>query len=410
MKGKAMKFDRGRLQSAYHELRPAYDRALEQLCASVWDLFERHDISPTIKYRVKRFGSYYERIKGNVREERGRRGAITDMLGIRIICPFMEDVDRVEQMLASHFNVVETERKSAGHTFREFGYDSVHLLISVTKDLLPRALPGTKQVCEIQLRTTLQDAWAEVEHELVYKSDIDLPNLSIRRKLASLNASLTLSDLIFQEIRDYQKNLRLKALKRRESFENPLEFSANVTISGRPPPDPLEMPPKPTVALPPLGGTRLERAMLEALSAHSNGEYAEAIRTYGAILRMKLDHSLRSLVYNHRGMAHFSLSEYQKSIKDFSRAIEFDPDNVRAYCNRGLVYRVTGKLDRSLADYDTAIQVAPTDVDGWWGRAQTSFELKLFTRAIEDCRRVLALSAGHAQASALLKAIHRSIF
>ncbi len=65
-----------------------------------------------------------------------------------------------------------------------------------------------KRVCEIQLRTILQDAWAEVEHELVYKSDISLPNQSIRRKLASLNATLTLSDLIFQEIRDYQKEIR----------------------------------------------------------------------------------------------------------------------------------------------------------------------------------------------------------
>ena len=54
----------------------------------------------------------------------------------------------------------------------------------------------------------MQDAWAEVEHELVYKSDITLPNQSIRRKLASLNATLTLSDLIFQEIRDYQKEIR----------------------------------------------------------------------------------------------------------------------------------------------------------------------------------------------------------
>jgi putative GTP pyrophosphokinase len=38
----------------------------------------------------------------------------------------------------------------------------------------------------VQLRTILQDAWAEVEHELIYKSDIKLPNASIRRKLAAL--------------------------------------------------------------------------------------------------------------------------------------------------------------------------------------------------------------------------------
>ena len=73
-------------------------------------------------------------------------------------------------------------------------------------------------VCEIQIRTILQDAWAEVEHELVYKSEFSPFDLPLRRKLASTNASLSLADIIFQEIRDYQTKLQREVDERRASF------------------------------------------------------------------------------------------------------------------------------------------------------------------------------------------------
>ena len=55
------------------------------------------------------------------------------------------------------------------------------------------------------LRTILQDAWAEVEHELIYKTSIDKVENTLRRKMIAINATLSLADLTFQEIRDYQK-------------------------------------------------------------------------------------------------------------------------------------------------------------------------------------------------------------
>ena len=65
-----------------------------------------------------------------------------------------------------------------------------------------------RHVVEVQVRTILQDAWAEVEHELIYKSHFRFPNSdSIRKKLAAVNASLSLADMIFQEIRDAQKEM-----------------------------------------------------------------------------------------------------------------------------------------------------------------------------------------------------------
>ena len=308
------KISRADLKSLYDDLRPGYEKAINRIYALVRDLLEAQNYSPTIKYRVKRFETYYDKLSHNIQRDEGNVTPITDLIGLRIISPFMEDVDRIEGLLTDRFEVVEVVRKGTEHSFREFGYDSVHLVINLDEGSLKETLPGSAAVCEIQLRTILQDAWAEVEHELIYKSDIAMPNLSIRRKLASLNASLALSDLIFQEIRDYQKGLRFKGQKRRKSIEGSMDYTELVKISHQPSYSanadnlpPVDLPP-------PLGGTHLERLMLKALSDHSNNDFEEAIKCYNSILRIKLDDKLTSLVYNHRGMARFSLTDYRKAI------------------------------------------------------------------------------------------------
>ncbi|MFS6554050.1 hypothetical protein VPJ68_00820, partial [Parabacteroides distasonis] len=98
--------------------------------------------------------------------------------------------------------------------------------------------------------TILQDAWAEVEHELIYKTEFTPFDAPLRRKLASVNASLSLADTIFQEIRDYQKNFQRQVDRRRASFysqadvitdnENGLSFSEKGDLPkeeiGRPSP------------------------------------------------------------------------------------------------------------------------------------------------------------------------------
>lgn len=121
---------------------------------------------------------------------------------------FLEDIEQVESLIRQHFHVIEIEHKSAGKPVNEFSYQSIHLTIELPEEQFNGFIPYSGRTCEIQLRTILQDAWAEVEHELIYKANFTMLNESIKRKLASLNATLTLSDIIFQEIRDYQKAIK----------------------------------------------------------------------------------------------------------------------------------------------------------------------------------------------------------
>jgi hypothetical protein len=91
-------------------------------------------------------------------------------------------------------------------------------LINIPKKLLGQYRTEEPLLCEIQLCTTLQDAWSEVEHELIYKKDFSPFDEPMKRKVAALNANLTLSGTLFQEIRDYQRKLQMELHKRRESF------------------------------------------------------------------------------------------------------------------------------------------------------------------------------------------------
>lgn len=333
---------------------------------------------------------------------------ITDLLGIRIVCPFLEDLETFEQLISQSFEILEMEHKAEQHSFREFGYDSIHLLVKTRTPDNPATLPHSCNVCEIQLRTILQEAWAEVEHELVYKSDIAMPNYSIRRKLASLNASLTLSDLIFQEIRDNQKEIRRRGEKCRQNVESLSGDYSEIDISQLPELDnsgsdetdiPDQLPPG-----------KLEKLMLKALEAHSNSQFRQAIDIYSIILQKQLDPVIGSLIYNHRGMALFALAEYQQGIKDFNNALEHNDDNTRAWINRGLAYRVLEKFDQSLEDYDKAIEMVPQQYEGYWGRAQTYFEMKLYSRALNDCRKALERNPDFSPAQELEKTLLRKLF
>ncbi len=396
-----------------HKVKPLYEQqlashkaALQQLAQDMRLVLEQQGLTPAIKFRVKSFEAYCDKLrKQNTASTKRRIVPISDFFGLRIVCPFLEDIETVSSLISAHFEVLEREHKANQHSFREFGYDSVHLAIRLTTQQTGRLLPGVRKTCEIQLRTTLQEAWAEVEHELVYKSDISLPNQSIRRKLASLNATLTLSDLIFQEIRDYQKEIRQHGRKRRAIVEQEAQGQEPIAISH-----PTTIPPSTHAGpIPSTMASHLEKTMLLALKAHSNHDLENAIALYGQLLGMQLDWKTRALVYNHRGMASFAMGSHQRALKDFSRAINYDPRSDRGYANRGLCYRVLKKHDRALRDFDQALKINPGRPDSYFGRAQTYYDMHQNDQALEDCEKALVIHSGYQPARELIKTLQHEL-
>jgi ppGpp synthetase/RelA/SpoT-type nucleotidyltranferase len=138
---------------------------------------------------------------------------ITDQAGVRVITFFPKTIDQVDQVVNTEFCVREKSDKADTLKLEDrFGYQSVHYLVSLKSDRTP--LPEYAQfkdlIAEIQVRTILQHAWAEIEHDIQYKSSETIPT-SIHRRFMSLAGLFEIADREFQAIQDDDKELRLEA-------------------------------------------------------------------------------------------------------------------------------------------------------------------------------------------------------
>jgi putative GTP pyrophosphokinase len=343
---------------------------------------------PTVKARAKDFTSFFKKYIRILKTSPAESGPplITDLMGIRIVCPFIEDISTVENLIKRNFQVVEVERK--GHyTFKEFGYESTHLLIKIPDDIIAKRGKTDSDVAEIQIRTILQDAWAEVEHELVYKAEFTPFDAPMKRKLAAVNASLSLADIIFQEIRTYQRQLNGELGKRRESFFQKIEESTDGLLFSEDQIKKAESaPPSP---LPDSGS--IDDLLLNALYAHNKNRFDEAITFYSRILELNPDDSIRSLIYKHRGMAYFAQSKYHEAIDDFGQALDLDDKSYKAAYYRGVVRSVLKEYSNAIDDFTLSLTVNPYQSFCLFRRGQAYFHIGDYPQALADCEASLAM-------------------
>jgi len=392
--------DPNSLRAHYQQVHPALQTLLHERVTRLQQLIEELGVYGHVAGRVKRFSSFHG--KWADWQAGRRKEPITDLVGVRIVCAFPEDLERLVHVLPRHFRIVETDRKGEHRSYHEFGYDSVHLLAELPEfPPLPDEL-GVKPVFELQLRTILQDAWAEVEHELVYKSGLShLPD-AVRRKLAALNATLSLSDTIFQEIREQLRELKLLEDRRRSSLHG----------EGTPLPETLVSKVLPSVECEPDPGERggIEGLLLAALRAHSDGEWQTAVTLYGQVLELHPDDRLASIVYNHRGMVWFVVGETTRALDDFSRALEHNPENYRALNNRSLAWRLCGQPERALADLDRSAELRPHQTEVYWNRSLVLSDQGDRVGALRQLDQVLSVDPEHSRARQLRESLARRLF
>jgi len=375
------------------ELERQYDNRYDQFQKILHELQRRiavsvqiPDVTASLKYRVKRFDSFYEKLLRRARDENRGDGdsiVITDILGIRVVCPFMEDLSLVEAQIDKDFTVVEVERKGSQLASTEFGYSSVHLLVQIPRDIMESFHVGREIVCEVQLRTILQDAWAEVEHELVYKAELTPLDGQLRRKLAALNANLSLSDIIFQEIREYQRMMNRSLMKRRDDFWTLLQANG----SPGTPPEAIDSDGEVIHT----GSDTIDSMLIKALHAHNEKDYESAERLYTDILAYQPPDHVAAVIHAHRGMTRFALDNLDGAIEDFSRTIAISPQTTRAYYYRAVVMRVLGKNDEALADLSRCLEFDPYNIDSRVARARIYRDKHEPDSAHADCRMALKL-------------------
>ncbi|MEN6412211.1 MAG: hypothetical protein ABFC84_05510 [Veillonellales bacterium] len=130
---------------------------------------------------------------------------ITDLCGIRIITYFEDDIEQVSKIIQNTFVVDQVnsvdKRKLLAPT--QFGYLSLHYVVSLKSSQLHQSEYEIFKNCkiEIQIRTILQHAWAEIEHDLEYKPQIAI-SYDARRSFSRLASLLELADIEFRRLRD----------------------------------------------------------------------------------------------------------------------------------------------------------------------------------------------------------------
>lgn len=389
------------LRHSYNECQPIFSILLSAIERDIKNNISLHSL-PSYKVRVKEFQSYYRkllRVK-TPSDAKQKLPVVTDLLGIRIVCPFLEDIVLVEQQLAKHFDILEIERKGASRTFSEFGYESTHILISIPNTLVNEIFTSDEKkilpedlVCEIQIRTILQDAWAEVEHELVYKTEFSPFDLPFKRKLASMNASLSLVEILFQEIRDYQNRLNNELDQRRFSFYE----QTDVLSSGKLNADVEITKTSPLyndigAVSPYLKGT-IDDMILEAIRAHNMGSLDKAIAIYSRILDASpRPHAIvLSIIHKHRGMAYFSKNQYEDAKQDFFKSAEHDPNNFRAFYYIGIVCSVLNNEEESLDFFERSLEINTYQPHVYYRKALSLFHLSLFDLSLENLDTAFSL-------------------
>jgi putative GTP pyrophosphokinase len=131
------------------------------------------------------------------------RSEIMDMAGVRIITYLDSDAKKVEEIIKSNFEVIPEYSKDKSDELGpdRFGYNSIHCICTLGKERF--ALSEYKKYndlkFEIQIRTILQHAWAEFEHDKNYKFKGVLPEDMVRR-LAMVAGNLELLDWVFESI------------------------------------------------------------------------------------------------------------------------------------------------------------------------------------------------------------------
>jgi ppGpp synthetase/RelA/SpoT-type nucleotidyltranferase len=131
---------------------------------------------------------------------------IGDQLGVRVITYVRDDVDAVADLLGDQV-VVNDDRDLGRETASEgrFGYASRHLQIALdaARESQPAYAHLRGRNVQVQIRTVLQHAWAEFEHDIRYKGTVPVehaPDFDRRFTLAA--GLLELADQEFATIRD----------------------------------------------------------------------------------------------------------------------------------------------------------------------------------------------------------------
>lgn len=188
------------------------EKAINQVI-SILDIIQKYKIAQQCKNpiehcktRIKSASSMKEKLvrKNLPVTVENALNKIHDAAGIRVICPFLDDIYWIVNMLKKQHDIKVIKEKDYIHNPKPNGYRSYHMILQVPVYLKEHV----KLIyCEIQIRTIAMDSWASLEHQLKYKKNIPNEKM-LTQELKRCADEIASTDLNLQTISDMIKGIQ----------------------------------------------------------------------------------------------------------------------------------------------------------------------------------------------------------
>ncbi|MBQ9551905.1 MAG: GTP pyrophosphokinase family protein [Clostridia bacterium] len=147
------------------ELEAVMNELVDEINAAAQTVKAKTGMNPVehLKYRIKTEESMREkcRRKGLPETAESALQTIRDAIGLRVVCPFLDDVYAIRDHLAASAQLEIVNEKDYIRSVKPNGYRSLHLIVK-----------KRGYYAEIQLRTISMDTWAALEHQIRYKKNV----------------------------------------------------------------------------------------------------------------------------------------------------------------------------------------------------------------------------------------------
>lgn len=225
LEGKIM--DNEDLVREYSNNLTTYEQFTNLMETYICNLLNREQISfHSITSRTKSIESLSKKIE--LKNKYQKLDEITDLSGIRVITYYTDTVDQISKLIENEFiidrdNSID-KRKSLDP--KRFGYRSLHYVVQIDPKYVKAQeyLKYHNLKLEIQISSILQYTWAEIEHDLGYKSQEEIP-YDIKRSFSRLAGLLELADEEF-----LIKEMKAKKVSQ-GNFENIIRMFEYLNIS-----------------------------------------------------------------------------------------------------------------------------------------------------------------------------------
>lgn len=221
-------------RNVYERVKPLYERLSRETARILEAKLAKAGITPaSISHRPKEVESFAAKI--DRKQYNDPLSQMTDLAGVRVVCAYASDLVQVAEVIEAEFEVRERIDKTRELGPDRMGYNGNAFVVALGSRYSGGVYENiTTLACEIQVRTILQDAWAIIGHQLVYKNEKSIP-VGLQRDLNNVASLLEVAQGVFDSVKNkrdvYVTEIRLKREDPFAFLAQPLDFDTVIAYT-----------------------------------------------------------------------------------------------------------------------------------------------------------------------------------